>query len=693
MKMKFPNIVPLPVESTIIENKKNFFIRASEDGDILCFVDPDPVYGLIFQFNSNEDGSLQTWKRTIPIFGSNSEDATNYVMQLEIDYEEGKMRPDFGDIRFTLDDGTILTYNLVSIQSNKAVFDVKIPSIPQNSQINVNIYTGNPDAIDASNPNLTYLWYDDCQSDKTADYTLVARNMVALNSSIATLSCDSNVGGYKLTALDESPNYEYFAKINSLENIQNLKIQAKIQQTGANAEAGLLLRGTPEANYIIPRILIQGWNDTYWFDILYGNEGDESSTNHQDYEFSRTAWYKMVASIYGTEISAQTYDEAGNNVTDQIYSFIPADLQSGGACGMAHFTNVNGTYAYFKEIVVSPYINPEPLWGTFSEWTKISLDEYPQEQSPPQAWKQIIPVSGSSEGDVVDYVMQLEVDYEEEKMRSDFGDIRFTLDDGTILTHNLVTVQSNKAIFDIKIPFIPQNDQVNVNIYAGNPDATTTSNPSATYLFYDDASENTDKWSLWSTSGVSTLNIVNGEFKLTTGYRDRTGAIFGSDIPLNTGLKINADIKANGGGTKCLALSLGNYGANDVIYGNASNSPCASYSYTNGYGRHGVHIDNTVTGNTYPLPNTYYPIELIVTPTYLKSTFNGETLTQIKNSAWNSSQTFNFQIQDDDDYANTDGISFDNVIIKPFIDPEPTWGTSSRWVGVPSSEFPVPSID
>lgn len=328
-----------------------------------------------------------------------------------------------------------------------------------------------------------------------------------------------------------------------------------------------------------------------------------------------------------------------------------------------------------------------------SEDGEISCFVNPKEElvfqfSSDYIWKKTIQVIGSVSGDVINYVIPLEIDYEAEKMRSDFADIRFTLDDGTILSYNLLNVQQDKAVFEVKIPFIHMNSQVNVNIYVGKPEATvTTSDPHNTYLFYDDASGDTSKWGIWSLSGVYTLDIVNEEFKLTTGYRDRVGAIFGSDIPLGTGLKINATIKANSG-TKCLALSLGNYGANDVIYGNASNSPCASYSYTNGYGRHGVHIDNTVTGNTYPLPNTYYPIELIVTPTYLKSTFNGETLTQTKSPAWGPTQTFNYQFQDDDDYSNNDGIIFDNVTIRPFIDPEPICGTATGWTKVSSSEYP-----
>ena len=84
--------------------------------------------------------------------------------------------------------------------------------------------------------------------------------------------------------------------------------------------------------------------------------------------------------------------------------------------------------------------------------------------------------------------------------RDDFGDIRFTKDDGTTELYYWLEeyTSGDKATFWVKIPSIPASpDKATIYIYYGKSDATTTSNGDDTFLLFDHfegTSLNSDKW-------------------------------------------------------------------------------------------------------------------------------------------------------------------------------------------------------
>jgi hypothetical protein len=109
-------------------------------------------------------------------------------------------------------------------------------------------------------------------------------------------------------------------------------------------------------------------------------------------------------------------------------------------------------------------------------------------------------VSGSSDGELTDYQISVTLDYEEGVMKSDFGDIRFALQDTTELSYHLVSYTSGvSANFVIKVPTIPVSPgSVLITIYAGNASATTTSDPESVYDFYDDFNDGSLDLSKWT---------------------------------------------------------------------------------------------------------------------------------------------------------------------------------------------------
>lgn len=99
--------------------------------------------------------------------------------------------------------------------------------------------------------------------------------------------------------------------------------------------------------------------------------------------------------------------------------------------------------------------------------------------------------------------------YINNKMRSDFGDIRFTEDDGvTQLSYWIETENDQQnATFWVKIPDDLSTSNVTIYMYYGAPNATTTSNVDNTFIFGDDFEGNLSKWS-----------IIRGDCETSTDY-------------------------------------------------------------------------------------------------------------------------------------------------------------------------------
>jgi hypothetical protein len=89
--------------------------------------------------------------------------------------------------------------------------------------------------------------------------------------------------------------------------------------------------------------------------------------------------------------------------------------------------------------------------------------------------------------------------------RTDFGDVRFTDDDGSTLLDCWMEskVDSDNAVFWVEVADDLSTVAATIYVYYGKADATTTSNGDNTFLFFDDFNDNsfnTAKWDLISGS-------------------------------------------------------------------------------------------------------------------------------------------------------------------------------------------------
>jgi hypothetical protein len=91
------------------------------------------------------------------------------------------------------------------------------------------------------------------------------------------------------------------------------------------------------------------------------------------------------------------------------------------------------------------------------------------------------------------------------KCRSDFGDIRFTDDDGsTLLDYWMESkTDSDNAVFWVEIADDLSSSDATIYVYYGKSDATTTNNGTATFIFYDDFDDgDASDWTYYEEVGI-----------------------------------------------------------------------------------------------------------------------------------------------------------------------------------------------
>ncbi|MDD4607144.1 MAG: DUF2341 domain-containing protein [Patescibacteria group bacterium] len=113
--------------------------------------------------NDSDCAGLAGYKYRTPITINNNSDQTltDYQVKIQVNYEEGKMQPDFDDIRFTQTTNTIeLNYWRESYRESYAVFWVKVPELDMGDN-QIYMYYGNEDVATISNGDLTFDFFDD----------------------------------------------------------------------------------------------------------------------------------------------------------------------------------------------------------------------------------------------------------------------------------------------------------------------------------------------------------------------------------------------------------------------------------------------------------------------------------------------------------------------------------------------------
>ncbi len=112
---------------------------------------------------------------------------------------------------------------------------------------------------------------------------------------------------------------------------------------------------------------------------------------------------------------------------------------------------------------------------TIAAWVKPLADGWTK--------KKPITISGSTSA-LTDYQVKVVVDKEAD-MQSDYDDLRFVDTNGNILSYWIENYTATSATAWAKVPSIPTSGKT-IYMYYGNPSASSTSNGTATFEFFDD---------------------------------------------------------------------------------------------------------------------------------------------------------------------------------------------------------------
>ena len=159
------------------------------------------------------------YRKEITITEQSGSTLTDYPVLLTIDtaslISEGKMRSDCGDIRFTDENDTLLTYYLESAcnTANTKIW-VKVPSIPASSSTTIYMYYGNSEAESASDIHGKWNIYDDF--DGTSLNTSIWDSYTdggSISVSNGQLILTTNNNGEARIATKEVINYTYVYEV------------------------------------------------------------------------------------------------------------------------------------------------------------------------------------------------------------------------------------------------------------------------------------------------------------------------------------------------------------------------------------------------------------------------------------------------------------------------------------------------
>jgi len=104
-------------------------------------------------------GAGLNYQIMVKVMRSSGTDSGNTV------YVSNHCKEDFSDIRFADADGNVFPYAIVYQTSDEAWFWIKITTLDLSVDQTIYMYYGNPDAVSESNPDETFIFYEDWDSE------------------------------------------------------------------------------------------------------------------------------------------------------------------------------------------------------------------------------------------------------------------------------------------------------------------------------------------------------------------------------------------------------------------------------------------------------------------------------------------------------------------------------------------------
>jgi hypothetical protein len=247
------------------------------------------------------------------------------------------------------------------------------------------------------------------------------------------------------------------------------------------------------------------------------------------------------------------------------------------------------------------------------------------------------------------------------KCRTDFGDIRFTDDDGVAeLAYWMESkVDGDYAIFWVKVNDDLSTTQQTIYIYYGKSDATTTSNGANTFLFFDDFNVDLSKWTV--RSGTWILTTDSGYTVLQSPTGDDTQIVAKNFSVLNCRIRARFRVPV----------------ASGVYYGVMARTADANNLYLQqwGYSLHEIwkRVAGTWTKLTYVscvFDTVYHISEFLLYGSSLKAYIDGAYALSVTDATLGTAQTVGLRHG-----STTNRFYVDWFFVSKYVDPEPSHGS------------------
>ena len=253
--------------------------------------------------------------------------------------------------------------------------------------------------------------------------------------------------------------------------------------------------------------------------------------------------------------------------------------------------------------------------------------------------------------------------YTSSHCKTDFGDIRFTDDDGvTLLDYWMESkTNSNNAVFWVEVADSLESSAQTIYVYYSNAGVATTSNGNNTFTFFDDFYSVSS--SLWTITGTPTVSShVVTVFQSAGGDAEiYSKSTFATGYALRTKVNSQAAVGKSG----CIGFGTSQRGYTWDLYGNYPTGSKVN-ALKNGDGTGAIDMGNDgSTVHTYDLLRSTTQCQYLVDATSKGTQTAG------------SSASLYLHIFVDD-AANTGTILVDWVVIRKYIVSEPahsTWGS------------------
>jgi hypothetical protein len=253
--------------------------------------------------------------------------------------------------------------------------------------------------------------------------------------------------------------------------------------------------------------------------------------------------------------------------------------------------------------------------------------------------------------------------------RTDFGDIRFTDDDGeTLLDYWMEEkVDGDYAIFWVEVKEDLSTNSATVYIYYGKSDASTTSNGDSTFIFGDDFPGTSLDTNKWDEAGTGTITVSGGVINIkTTASWGHKRILTKSAIDL-AGRRIIERYQPKVESAQTNQVYYDQW----TLFREAASDRLKLYSYQSG-----VWDVRWTSTNTYPL-NTWYKRHILLKQGNIKVVSYNDNYTIRDESTWVNWDYSTKKLGFGQASLNEEG-SWDYVWLAKYVDPEPghgAWGS------------------